>query len=1223
MRNFSLLLSLVVLIFLVNFNVNSQDQIQFGPSIDGTTQNTCNGFIIDSGGQGGSGYGNNENVTVTICPDTPGETISIDFNTFNLDTYDPNPAPGLQQADRMIIYDGDNTSANSLGTYFANQLFQVNAIATFQNTSGCLTLQFISNEQNNTPGNFTASVSCQTPCSPPIAGGFIVDGITPDSIRVCVGDVVNFQEQGSIAQPGFSIASYEWDFQDGTTATGQSVSNTFDLPGQYRVQLTVTDDNDDNVCTNTNLIDLEVLVSTLPTFETFPGDTSLCLGESVTMTINPDLSEQEWTGFPGSQSVDEGCMYDTLLGFAQEIPLTQTGFAAGTVIADVNDIESVCLNMEHSYMGDLVVAITCPNGQTVVMHQQGGGGTNLGVAVQSDDVDCSDPSTQGEGFDYCFTPTATQTWVDASAGVNILPAGDYASVNPLDGLVGCPTNGVWTLSVTDNWAADDGTVFSFGLTLDPSYYPDITTFTPDIGFGADSSSWDNSGQFITNISADGNTFTVDPTSSGAYDYTYTLLNDFGCTYDSTITVTVNDNAVPFAGNDTTICLNESLTLDALIGGAGASQNCSYTLNLVDSYGDSWNGNTITVTINGVSSSYTVATGNSNSVTLNIPNGGTATLLFNGEGSYVSECSYQLLDEEGNIVLDQPSPSAGTSDAVTANCTPDYIYLWTPSGNLSADNIPNPVFTANQTTTLNLTVYPTGHPLCATTDDITVNAQVLPDAGTDTSIEVCTNGTPVDLFNELGGTPMNTGSWEDPSGNAVTMPFDPATMQYGVYTYTVGDGSCVASSIVTVIEKSVEISSIVTTDVTCYGGNDGGAVIEGVNIELYSLDGGADIPVNSPFTINQLVAGNYNFTVKSADGCFYDSSFVINQPDTLTLEIATQHVSCFGFNDGSATATVQGGVTNYSYNWVSGINGNQNGQADSLLAGDYFLQVVDANNCTVQVPFIITQPDNVIPVVVVDTASGCREHQVDFINLTNSNQIATTFFDFGDGKTLEVNGLDSVENTYLWTGLYDVNVTMTTNAGCVYTVEYEDLIEVFELPIANFLISPNPASVFNPRVNLLNTSSTNVDQFQWTITGGDPSSSFEENVSQVEYPQEIGQYPVELLVTTENGCTDTISKIVHIVNEVYAFAPNTFTPNGDEFNNRWRIIVGGIDVQAFNLRIFNRWGEVVWESKDQEVGWDGTYNGVPCQDGIYTWKVECSDKYNDDRYEFQGFINLMK
>lgn len=133
------------------------------------TFSTCNGFIIDSGGQGGTGYSNNEVSTITLCPDTPGEIISVTFNLFSLNTQDDNPAPNVTNVDYMSVYDGTTTSANTLGTYSGNQLQGVVIQATTLNPSGCITLTFTSNTVGT--GMFTASVSCETPCNDPIAGG--------------------------------------------------------------------------------------------------------------------------------------------------------------------------------------------------------------------------------------------------------------------------------------------------------------------------------------------------------------------------------------------------------------------------------------------------------------------------------------------------------------------------------------------------------------------------------------------------------------------------------------------------------------------------------------------------------------------------------------------------------------------------------------------------------------------------------------------------------------------------------------------------------------------------------------------------------------------------------------------------------------------------------------------------------------------------------------------
>src|SRR5690606_32894461 len=128
------------------------------------------------------------------------------------------------------VYDGTSTAAPTLGTYSGNQLQGVVIQATQLNATGCLTLTFTSNTVGT--GSFTASATCETPCNNPQAGGIVLNGITDDSIHVCVGDEVFFEEQGSFAQPGFTLVDYEWDFMDGTTANGQNVSHTFDVPGQ-------------------------------------------------------------------------------------------------------------------------------------------------------------------------------------------------------------------------------------------------------------------------------------------------------------------------------------------------------------------------------------------------------------------------------------------------------------------------------------------------------------------------------------------------------------------------------------------------------------------------------------------------------------------------------------------------------------------------------------------------------------------------------------------------------------------------------------------------------------------------------------------------------------------------------------------------------------------------------------------------------------------------------
>lgn len=1205
-----------------------QTQISFSAASNGQTFNTCNGFIIDSGGQGGAGYGNNENTTITICPDNPDDIIAVVFNFFNLSTTDDNPAPNQTNVDYMSVYDGTSTAANTLGTYTGNQLQGVVIQATQLNPTGCLTFTFTSNTIGT--GNFTASATCETPCNNPIAGGIVLNGITNDSIHVCVGDEVFFQEQGTIAQPGFTIVDYEWDFMDGSSANGQNVSHVFDVPGQYRVQLFVTDDNG---CSNPNLIDLEVLVGTIPTFDGFPTDMELCLGESAVLTADPNTYEVTWDGFPGSESVDDGCLTDDMLGVSQDIELLQTGFGAGTVIQDVNDIQSICLDLEHSFIGDLVVILECPNGQNVVMHQQGGGGVNLGIAVQADNVDCDDPATQGTPFTYCFTPSATQTWVQAiqggAAAGNILPAGDYASVQPLANLVGCPTNGVWTLSVIDNWAADDGTLFSFGLTLDPSYYPDITSFTPQIGLDSDSSYWSGDASIITNLSGNADVVTIEPTNSGVYPFTYFVTDNFGCTYDSTMFITVNDNATLFAGNDTTICEGNTINLaPTLNNGSGL---CNYELLLEDSFGDTWNNNTLTITVGGVATNYTLGNQNGGDwvmFPITIPNGENVTVTFNANGNWVGECEYTLTDEDGAIIVHNgPNLNGVQTTNFTSNCAPAYVFDWQAGTNLSNNTIENPTWTPTDDETLVLTVYPIGHPDCISTDDIAVTVIAPPNAGQDGVLDICSLADPVDLFDYLTNNPETTGTWTNAAGTVISMPFDPGVMAEGVYSYTVGADDCIDISTVTVTIIETEITNTVINDVTCNSGNDGSIDITGLNIDSYTLNGGGPVSVNSPFSVTGLIAGDYTIIVSSNDGCTDQVDFTVAEPLPLDITfISADTLICMG---GTATLNVNGtgGSSAYTYTWT--LNGATVGTGNTIVidpangVSNYCVEMSEAcGSPTDSECMIVTTEDEIFPSLVPDTVAGCEPHQVDFINTSNGN-IASTYIDFGDGFDSLMMDNGNFQHTFVNPQQYDLFVTITSNIGCVYNASFLDMITVYSNPQAGFHISPSPVSIFDTEVSLTDYSQGNVAQYDWYMPDGIPSTSHLENVT-VVYPEgEIGTYPVTQYVTTEFGCVDSITKIVNVVNEVILYAPNTFTPDGDEFNQNWNIVLMGVDIYSYELKIYNRWGEMIYESNDKNIGWDGTYNGKVVQEGQYTWTIQCRDQYNDNKYTFDGFINVLR
>jgi gliding motility-associated-like protein len=481
---------------------------------DGGYYEGCGASLLDTGANP-SEYGNNENITFTICPDfNAGETVvTLDFLIFNLGA-----------GDVMNVYNGPSNFWPLEGSYSGQDLSgEFITSANPDNPTGCLTIQFISDAAET--GNFAIIVSCGPPCERPVA---IVDAGGPNPIRVCVGEEITFDGNPSTFADGTALATYNWTFDDGTedNTSGLVVNHSYDEPGEYRVQLYLVDDND---CNSINLPDVQIFVGTTPSFDGTTPSLEICLGQNV--DLNGVVNGTLWNGDPenpigGFLAIPD----DQTQCFTSEI--TFSNFSPGQTVVNENDIDNLFINFEHSYMGDLVITFTCPNGQSMVAHQQGGGSTFLGEPIDND----SDLNP-GVGYDYYWAPDATNgTWSGESGAFSTLPSGTYSTVEPFSELIGCPLNGIWEVEICDIFGSDNGFIFDWTVNFDPSLYPDITQFTPVYGAGCDSTSW--SGPFITTTSPDCNDINVTPTDLGLHSYTYSATDNHGCTYEEVVVVTV-------------------------------------------------------------------------------------------------------------------------------------------------------------------------------------------------------------------------------------------------------------------------------------------------------------------------------------------------------------------------------------------------------------------------------------------------------------------------------------------------------------------------------------------------------------------------------------------------------------------------------------------------------------------------------------------------------------
>jgi gliding motility-associated-like protein len=318
-----------------------------------------------------------------------------------------------------------------------------------------------------------------------------------------------------------------------------------------------------------------------------------------------------------------------------------------------------------------------------------------------------------------------------------------------------------------------------------------------------------------------------------------------------------------------------------------------------------------------------------------------------------------------------------------------------------------------------------------------------------------------------------------------------------------------------------------------------------------------------------------------------------------------------------------GQTISSYSWNLGV-----GSPSSSVAANPSVTFANGGNYPVSVSLITNLGcvgiiDTVIPVYSKPVPSfsatsllQCTPGVFTMVNTTNPADVASYSWTFDNG--LASYGSSTLQSPSLPGGVYDVQLTVTSPQGCVGTTTVVDYLTVVNQPIADFYWSPGQVLATNTDISLINAS-VNASTYQWTIDQGTPGTSTSQNV-QTSLPNGVsGNYDVTLVIFSNAGCSDTITKTVEVAPIITLYVPNTFTPDGDEFNQTWQIFIDGVDMYSLDLRVYNRWGETMWESHDPAAEWDGTYNGEIVSSGLYTWTLSAKDKFTDEKYEYVGHV----
>lgn len=248
---------------------------------------------------------------------------------------------------------------------------------------------------------------------------------------------------------------------------------------------------------------------------------------------------------------------------------------------------------------------------------------------------------------------------------------------------------------------------------------------------------------------------------------------------------------------------------------------------------------------------------------------------------------------------------------------------------------------------------------------------------------------------------------------------------------------------------------------------------------------------------------------------------------------------------------------------------------------------------------------------------CVPFNAQFTDLSFAETPISYLWDFGDGTT---STLQNPSHLYQNVGNYPVTLIIWTDAGCVDTLTMfeQDIIDVQPIPEARFSVSPKETDICHSDIQFTNLSTLGHD-FVYHFDDG--TSSIEENPSHV-YGEDGTLNPV-LIVTSEYGCQDTTFETIFI-EPFTVYTPNAFTPDQDEANSVFKPVVY-LEIVKWDLQIYNRWGELVFESQDPNIGWDGTNQfGKVSQDGIYMWKLRyTSCEPENPEHLITGHVSLLR
>jgi gliding motility-associated-like protein len=248
-------------------------------------------------------------------------------------------------------------------------------------------------------------------------------------------------------------------------------------------------------------------------------------------------------------------------------------------------------------------------------------------------------------------------------------------------------------------------------------------------------------------------------------------------------------------------------------------------------------------------------------------------------------------------------------------------------------------------------------------------------------------------------------------------------------------------------------------------------------------------------------------------------------------------------------------------------------------------------------------------------SSCDEPLDLIFSVSSTHQVSQCNWTMND---LSGNNCEGFNVNLSEIGCYDLAMEATDIYGCVTNILQPDMACIHPNPNASFYFEEPivDAGQYIQPYNLSNGASL----FVWDF--GDDSAPISGENPQHTYDTS-GEYEIILTAINSFGCIDEYSQLIAVRDPLLFYVPNAFTPGGLDLNEFFTpVFTSGINRDKYRMVLFNRWGEVMFESLHPDKGWDGNYGTLPCPSGVYVWQIEFENARGTNEMH-RGHVNLLR